>query len=178
MDSLRFFTHILARYSASREDVLMKLLYTLRYGASSGNCGGDLRLFFTTQNPADWKPSPPAPPPGLWIPPQNTAETLTLPSGDVVEFSLMVLNNGTPGELYLYGPLYVTTKAGLRVGSPIPIGQAAPVQYAPNLPVVGFLKGRNQGSASGITWDIGFELAVPWDGTSADCAGQWWAIWH
>jgi hypothetical protein len=60
----------------------------------------------------------------------------------------------------------------------MPIGQAAPVQYAPNLPVVGFLKGRDQGSGSGITWDIGFELAVPWDGTSADCTGQWWAIWH
>ena len=45
-------------------------------------------------------------------------------------------------------------------------------------PVVTIWKGRSQGSTSGITWDVGFDLAVPWDGTSADCNGQWWAIWH
>jgi hypothetical protein len=156
----------------------MKLLYSVRSGSSTGNCGGDLRLFFTTQNPADWQPHPPAPAPGLWIPPQNVAETLTLPSGDVVDFNLMVLNNGIPGQLYIYGPLYATTKAGVAVGTSIPIGQAAAVQYAPTLPVVGFLNGRSKGTANGITWDIGFEMAVPWDGTSADCHGQWWVIWH
>jgi hypothetical protein len=154
----------------------MKLLYTLRYGSSSGNCGGDLRLFFTTQNSSDWKPSPPAPAPGLWILPTNASETLTLPSGDVVNFSLYVVNSGTPGLLYLYGAITVTPVGGSTFG--MPIGQAASVHFAPNLPVVAVLQGRNKGTANGITWDIGFDLAVPWDGTSADCTGQWWAIWH
>lgn len=73
----------------------MRLLYTLRYGSVAGNCGGDLRLFFTTQNAADWKPSPPAPPPapGMWQG-TNVAETLTLPTGDAIGITLDLLNNG------------------------------------------------------------------------------------
>jgi hypothetical protein len=42
----------------------MRLLYTLRSGSAAGNCGGDLRLFFTTQNTSGWKPSPA---PGMWL---------------------------------------------------------------------------------------------------------------
>lgn len=153
----------------------MRLLYTLRYGSYAGNCGGDLRLFFTTQNSTDWQPSPPAPPPGLWLPPRNAPETLTLPWGDTLDFSLYPVNNGMPGLLYLYGAITVKTAGGQGLG--LPMGQAA-VQFAPNKPVVTILKGRNQGNSGGISWDIGFDLAVPWDGTSADCTGGWWAIWH
>lgn len=153
----------------------MRLLYSLRYGSDSGNCGGDLRLFFSTLNSADWQPSPPAPAPGMWLLPNNVGETLTLPSGDSLNFSLYPVNNGMPGLLYLYGAIIVTTAAGQTFGSPV--GQAS-VQFAPNQPVVSILKGRDQNNASGISWDIGFDLAVPWDGTSADCTGQWWALWH
>jgi len=150
----------------------MRLLYTLRYGSSAGNCGGDLRLFFTTQNSSDWQPSPP---PGMWLIPPNQGEILTLPSGDSLNFSLYPVNNGQPGLLYLFGAIIVTTATGHTFGSPI--GQAS-VQFAPNQPVVSILKGRSQNSAGGMSWDIGFDLAVPWDGTSADCTGQWWAIWQ
>jgi hypothetical protein len=151
----------------------MRLLYTLRYGSYSGNCGGDLRLFFTTQNSADWQPSPP---PGMWLLPPNVAETLTLLSGDSLSFSLYPVNNASPGLLYVYGAIVVTTAAGQILG-PQAIGQSSG-PFAPNQAVVAILKGRNQGNTSGISWDIGFELAAPWDGTSADCSGQWWAIWQ
>jgi hypothetical protein len=152
----------------------MRLLYTLRYGAVAGNCGGDLRLFFTTQNSSDWKPGPP--PPGMWILPANTPDTLTLASGDVITFALYPVNNGLPAELFLFGAISVKTKGGQVLGN-VPIGQAT-VLMAPGKPEVTIWKGRTQGTAGGVTWDIGFEMAVPWDGTSADCNGQWWAVWH
>ncbi len=149
----------------------MRLLYTLRYGAASGNCGGDLRLFFTAMNSADWSPTPA---PGMWKPPQNQAETLTLPSGDTITISLYPVNNGMPALLYLYGAISVTS-GGQTFGSPI--GQAAG-NFAPGQPAVAVLKDRSQGQSGGLTFDIGFDLSVPWDGTSADCNGQWWAIWY
>jgi len=150
----------------------MRLLYTLRYGSVAGNCGGDLRLFFTTQNAADWKATPP---PGLWIVPSNTPETLTLASGDMLTFALYPVNNGLPGQLYLYGQISVKTAGGQVLGN-LPIGQAT-VGIAPGKPEVTIWKGRSQGTTSGLGWDIGFEMAVPWDGTTADCNGQWWAVW-
>ncbi len=150
----------------------MKLLYTLRYGSSAGNCGGDLRLFFTTQNSSDWQASPP---PGKWLHPQNVPEKLTLPSGDSLNFSLYPTTDPS-GLLYLFGAIIVTTAAGQVFGA-TPIGQST-VMFKPNQPVVTIFKGRNQGTANGVTWDIGFDLAVPWDGTSADCNGQWWTIWY
>jgi hypothetical protein len=154
------------------EGVHMRLLYTLRYGSAAGNCGGDLRLFFTTQNHSDWKTTPA---PGMWLLPPNHAEKLTLASGDSINFSLYPVNNGTPALLYLYGAIGVTTSASQTFGAPI--GQAAG-PFAPNQPTVAILKGRDQNTVNGISYDIGFDLAVPWDGTSADCTGQWWALWH
>lgn len=154
----------------------MRLLYTLRYSSCSGNCGGDLHLFFTTQNSSDWKASPPAPPPGLWLPPQNVDETLMLSSGDKLNFALYPVSDAVPGTLYLLGAITVVTATGQTFGA-LPMGQSAG-EIAPNQPLVTILQGRNQDSADGVWWDIGFELAVPWDGTSANCTGQWWAIWH
>ena len=154
----------------------MRFLYTLRYGSCPGNCGGALRLFFTTQNSADWQPAPPAPAPGMWLHPQNAGEKLTLPSGDSLNFSLYPVTDGVPGQLYLYGAIIVTLAAGGTFGGPIGISSGL---YAPNHPTLAILNGRDRGQdAQGISWDIGFDLAVPWDGTSADCTGQWWAIWH
>ena len=125
----------------------MRLLYTLRYASYSGNCGGDLRLFFTTQNSADWQPSPPAPPPGMWLHPQNVGETLTLPSGDSLNFSLYPVTNGMPGQLYLYGAIMVTTAAGQTFGGPI--GQSSGL-FIPNQAVIAILKGRDQNNANGF----------------------------
>lgn len=150
----------------------MRLLYTLRYGAASGNCGGDLRLFFTTQNSSDWQS---APAPGMWIHPQNAPDILTLPSGDSLTFALYPITNA-PEELYLYGQIGVETAAG--AGFPEgPIGQSVGL-FQPGQPRVAIMSGRDKNSANGISWDIGFDLAVPWDGTCADCTGQWWAIWQ
>ena len=153
----------------------MRLLYTLRYGSYAGNLGGDLRLFFTRQNANDWQPSPPAPPPGVWIPPPNQGERITLSSGDSLEFSLYPVTDGIPGQLYLFGAITVTTAAMQGLGGPLGQGSAT---FAPNQPLLGFFKDRIQGNNDGIAWDIGFEMAVPWNGVSADCTGQWWAIWN
>src|SRR5579875_3755812 len=153
----------------------MRLLYTLRYGASAGNCGGDLRLFFTTQNPLDWEPAPPGPAPGMWLG-NNLTEAVRLPSGDSLHFTLDLVNNGMPALLYLFGSITVTPASG-QTFPPGTLGQAT-ANFSPGQPVMTVWKGRSQGTSNGVTWDIGFEMAVPWDGTSADCHGQWWAIWH
>ncbi len=154
----------------------MKLLYTLRYGSYSGNCGGDLRLFFTTQNSADWKPlQPPDAAPGLWLHPQNVPETLNLPWGDTLTFSLYPITDGMPAQLYLFGAITAHTAAG-QVGMG-PIGNSSGL-FAPNKPHLAILKGRDNHSEPGVSWDIGFDLAVPWNGISADCLGHWWTLWH
>ncbi len=57
----------------------------------------------------------------------------------------------------------------------MPIGQAT-VNFMPEAPAVWVWKGRKQGTMKRITWDVGFDLAVPWDGMSADCKGQWGAL--
>jgi hypothetical protein len=112
----------------------------------------------------------------MWILPANTPDTLTLVSGDVITFALYPVNNGLPAELFLFGAISVKTKGGQVLGN-MPMGQAT-VLMAPGKPEVTIWKGRTQGTAGGVTWDIGFDMAVPWDGTSADCNGQWWAVWH
>jgi hypothetical protein len=148
----------------------MKLFFNLRHGATSGNCGGDLRLFFTTQNSSDWKPTPA---PGMWLPVDNTPQTLTLPTGDSIVFALYPVV-GLPGQLYLFGAITVHT--GGQTLNPGPIGQST-VPIVPNQQALTFWKGHGQGNANGIVWDVGFDMTVPWDGTSADCHGQWWALW-
>lgn len=148
----------------------MRLFFNLRHGASSGNCGGDLRLFFSSQNSADWKA---APAPGMWLVPTNMPDTLTLPDGDAIAFSLYPVA-GAPGQLYLFGA--ITIQAGGQTVNPGTIGEDT-VPILPNQQALTFWKGHSQGNANGYLWDVGFEMTVPWDGTSADCFGQWWAVW-
>lgn len=155
----------------------MKLLSTLRQGtfpssAGTGNYGGDLRLFFTTLNHADFDSNPA---PIMWKGGQSTAamDTYTLPSGDEIALNLSVQAD-IPGRLYLFGSIQVSISGG---GFGPPIGQAT-VLFLPGQPVATVLKGRAQGRSSGTVFDVGFELPAPWDGTVADCHGAWWACWH
>jgi hypothetical protein len=99
-----------------------------------------------------------------------------LPSGDVLNLHLDIAT-GIPSQLYIFGTIQVTTAAGIAYGGGQPIGQAAAL-FASGNPSVAILKGRSTGQAGGLSFDVGFELAVPWDGTSADCHGTWWALWH
>jgi hypothetical protein len=156
----------------------MKLLSTLRYPVAgmppgTGNYGGELRLFFTTLNPADWVPTPA---PIVWKGGgKGATDTYKLPSGDEVALNLDICSE-LPGQLYVYGTIEITTASG---GFNIPpIGQASPTLFAPGHPSLAILEGRMQGSQRGAHFDVGFELAVPWDGTSADCHGTWWAVWY
>ncbi len=155
----------------------MRLLYTLRHGSVPGNCGGDLRLFFTTLNSADWQPSPPAPnPPGRWLFPRYDQEILTLPSGDMVKFALAPIGD-VLGLLYIFGTITVETKSG-KVVNAVTIGNARLPPLLPGKPAHGPLDGELRSNNDGISWDVGFRLNVPWDGVSADCTGHWWARWH
>lgn len=162
-------------------DNSMKLLSTLRYGpfngmaAGTGNYGGDLHLFFTTLNPADAVLQPGTPPSVLWQAGagKGAQDTYNLPDGDVIAMNLNLVA-GMPNQLYIMGAIQVTS-SGVTYGPPV--GQAAGA-FAPGKPVVAILKGRTQGQSGGKTFDVGFEVAVPWDGILADCHGHWWAIWR
>jgi hypothetical protein len=158
----------------------MKLLSTLRYGslqdtvAGTGNHGGDLRLFFSILNPADSQPA--SPPPSVWWQGQGhgAVDTYKLPGGSVIALNLNIVGD-VPNRLYVFGSIQVTTANSVVYGPAI--GQSAGL-FGPGQPAVGILQGRGQGQSAGVQFDVGFDLAVPWDGTSADCTGTWWAVWH
>ncbi len=156
----------------------MKLLSTLRRGTlggvvpNRGNHGGELRLYFTTLNPADFKPDPP---PIAWQGNgKGAVDTYKLPGGEVIALNLNLVAD-IPGRLYVFGAIQVTTAGGVTYGPPV--GQSASL-FLPSVAAVAILKGRSQGQSGGVHFDTGFDLGVPWDGTSADCTGAWWAEWH
>lgn len=156
----------------------MRLLFTLRHGSVPGNCGGDLRLFFTTLNTADWAPAPPGSGPilGRWLPSDNKNELLRFPSGDTVDFNLAPLTLGE-GSLWIGGAIIVNTTSGKVFGA-IPMGQAPPKLFLPGQQYFVVLQDRLKTVNDGVAWDLGFALVVPWDGESAYCTGHWWARWH
>jgi hypothetical protein len=158
----------------------VKLLSTLRYSsdsavgapAGSGNHGGCLRLFFTALNAEDIQRQNPF----FWKAGSGAVDTYKLPSNDVLALNLNIsTGGGPPALLYIFGAIQVTTATGVVYGPPI--GQGGPV-FAPGQPAVAVLKGRTSGQSGSLLFDVGFELAVPWDGVSADCHGSWWAVWH
>jgi len=153
----------------------MKLLSTIRPDSliGSGNTGGDLRLFFTTLNPDDFHSTPP---PIAWQGSgKGAVDTYALPSNDVIALNLNLVSD-IPGRLYVFGSIQITTSGGAGYGPAI--GQAASVLFNPGHPVIGLLRGHSTAIGGGVHFDVGFELTVPWDGTSANCHGAWWARWH
>jgi len=130
-------------------------------------------LFFSRLNPADWTA---AAPPILWQGHGKGAlDTYKLPNGDMMTLNLNIVTI-LPSQLYVFRSIHVQMSNG--VGLPqLSIGQDEK-PFAPGKPIVAILKGRSQGQSSGLHFDVGFELAVPWDGTSADCGGTWWAVWN
>jgi hypothetical protein len=155
----------------------MKLFSSLRYTshdktpAGTGNHGGDLRLFFTLMNAADFTVGPPF----RWNGGGAAADTYKLPNGDTIALNL-ILATVVPGNLFVQGSIHVTLANGNAYG-PV-LGQQPAQVCAPGLPTVSFFKGRSLGASGGTQFDVGFEMAVPWDGASADCHGCWWAVWH
>jgi hypothetical protein len=151
----------------------MKLLTTLKPSSAPGNLGGELRLFFTVLNPADFQPTPP---PIQWLGEGKGAmDTYQLTSGDSVLLNLN-LSAPFPGILYIDGAIEVRTKANVIFNQEI--GQAPGVSFTPGQAANTKFQGKQSGTVSGVQFDVGFELEVPWDGTSADCHGKWWAKWH
>jgi hypothetical protein len=162
----------------------MRLISTLRYTSDSrsgflagtGNHGGDLRLFFSTLNPADWEKGP-GQEPILWKGGLVTEDQYNLPTGDIITLKLSVLTEPA-GYVYVFGTIDVKTASGIAFGGGQPIGQGAGT-FLPQKSEISTLKGRvPDGASGGLHFDLGFELSVPWDGVSADCHGNWWAVWH
>jgi hypothetical protein len=159
----------------AQEISAMKLISTLRYGSTTGmapgtgNYGGDLRLFFTTLNPADSNPVPGTPPLVQWRG-HGAQDTYKMPNGDAITLNLNVVTS-VPNELYIFGSIAVS---GIQFQTPLGNGAA----FAPGQPAVTILSGRFHNQVAGKDLDVGFEMAVPWDGIMADCHGQWWAIWR
>jgi hypothetical protein len=152
----------------------MKLSSTLSPSSIAGSTGGDLRLFFTNASPRDWRAGTPLP--GLWLGGGNGAfDTFTLSTGDKITLNLNLIGD-LPGELYVFGNITVTLPGGNPFG-PLLDGVHAPPPFDPHHAHHELLKGRTQTSLSGVQYDLGFVLNVPWDGTVADCGGTWWADW-
>jgi hypothetical protein len=152
----------------------MKFLYTVRPGSTTGNCSGDLHLFFSSLNAEDWGPAAGYPGHGIWKP-SGIVGTTKLASGDSIAFNLGLIAN-LPDQIYPEGTITVTTAAG-KVSGPDLMGQGT-LNFVPDQPNMSVWQGRYLAPYDQLSWDIGFTLPVPWDGTSADCHGQWWAIWH
>ncbi len=153
----------------------MKLLSTIRPDSlvGSGNTGGALRLFFTTLNPDDFHSTPPP----IWWQGggKGAVDTYRLPSNDVIALNLNLVSD-VPGRLYVFGSIQVTTSGGAGYGPAI--GQSGSALFNPEQPVIGLLRGHSSATSGGVHFDVGFELTVPWDGTSANCHGAWWARWR
>jgi hypothetical protein len=154
----------------------MKLHANLNPSSVRGNCGGDLRLFFTNLSPHDWHVPPAVPAPGMWQGGGNGAfNSFTLTTHDKVELNLNLVGD-QPGLLFVFGNITVTPAGGNPIG-PLLDGLQAPPPFDPDHAHHELLKGRKQISVSGVQYDMGFVLNVPWDGSVAECAGTWWAMW-
>jgi hypothetical protein len=152
----------------------MKLTSILSPTSVRGNCGGDLRLVFTSESPRDFVTTPA---PGLWQGSGNGAfDTYTLPTGDKIALNLNLSTTQQPGQLFVEGNISVTLAGGSPVGPQLD-GISAPPPFIPGAAHKEWLKGRKVISVNGVTYDLGFALCVPWDGTLADCGGTWWAMW-
>jgi hypothetical protein len=154
---------------------------TLDTNSTPGNFYGILLFSFSNTNPADWYSNPPGSPygPGAWKSGMGINQTFTNPaSPDQVTINLSAYSE-TPTELYVYGNIGITiaghgSVSSSAIGGPgglFPLGQSG--------------GGSSAGDASGsmfdnsgqniISYDVGFSMAMPWNGVSSDSAGSWWA---
>jgi hypothetical protein len=154
--------------------VLFSSVDTLRITGNARMWGGDLRLFFSTEEDGDLTPTPP---PGAWKPAGAAKQTITAPTGEKLEIQLRTIVDPPPGTLYLFPNIQVTDpqkgpifpQPGImpnQIGQPIP---GTPAYVAWN--------GRIGAINHEFLGEAGFQMIVPFNGVSADCYGRRWAIW-
>jgi hypothetical protein len=155
--------------------VLFSSVDTLRTSGSAKIWGGDLRLFFSTQEDGDLTP---APPPGAWKPGSAAKQKITAPTGDVLEIQLRLVIDPPPGTLYLFPNIQITDP---QQGQIFPQPGIAPTQVGqpiPGTPAYVSWNGRINAINHAFIGEAGFQMVVPFNGVSADCYGRWWAIWN
>ena len=142
---------------------------------SSGYFDGSLRLSFSSNNPDDWNAND-----QTWYLP-NSAFSILAQDGDGTNasFDLMLLSEA-PGEIYVFGSAALGI-AGLGSVYGGAIGGDGGI-FKPGQPnLAAASSGRQQGvqvfPSYRVTYDIGFKLPMPWNGSRANCAGLWWARW-
>jgi hypothetical protein len=157
----------------------MKLFPTLNeisigHPAGSGKVGGELRLFFTRFNRNDFRFTPPDQ--FFWQVDSAKPDVYTLTNGEIISVGLLLSTQGGPGSLFVFGPITVTLP-GIPSFPVQPMGKSIS-PYLPEIRADNVQTGKWSADSSGKHLDVGFELKVPWDGTSADCHGRWWARWQ
>ena len=158
----------------SDQMVLFSSVDSLRTKGNTKIWGGDLRLFFSTEEEGDLTPTPA---PGVWTPGNPVKQKITTPTGDRLETQFRLATDAPPGTLYLFpiiqvvdpqkGPIF--PQPGIsptQIGEPIP-GKAAYVAWSGTIGAIN----------PDFTGEAGFQMVVPFNGVSADCYGRWWAVW-
>ena len=139
------------------------------------SCGGDLRLFFNTEDPTDYDPTRPALP---WKGTDRIDAQIGLPGGNTLNLMLEVNFQGSPQTFFLFATMSVQDPNGQPiVPGAAPIGQGT-IVFVKGQPALTFWKGwTGVHEIDGYRSDAGFVMTVPFDGTSADCHGYWWVKW-
>jgi hypothetical protein len=145
------------------------MLYYMTLGPDSveGDCFGDLRLFFTTQNSDDYTPTPS---PGVWTSGGIKPQAFTLQPCVSITVSFGPVTGGVPGDMYPWflvgGPITGMNPLGQGTGGFFPNAQRSTKWF-----------GEDSNQNDQISWTTGFLLDVPWTGVSANCSGMWWLKW-
>lgn len=154
----------------------MKLLSTLDFPLGTADYDGHLRTFFCTLNPGDYTMNGQA----LFWNGDSVNETYNLPTGDVITVQLQMVGSQQASQLFVQGHVQVTTSGGVTFGGGVPMVSNGGlfVKDTPNAQPIVLTAGIPNGQQGSLRFNIGFELTVPWDGTSATCTGKWHAKWH
>lgn len=153
----------------------MRLFYTVHSGPDQMSCGGGLGLIFSTEDPNDYDPQKPNDP---WKGSDRIDTSVTLPGGNILTLMFEVSYNGTP-YFYLFATVSVTSPSGQSlVRGTSPIGQGT-IEFTKGQQAITVWKGSTGTlQTDGFRSNAGFAMTVPFDGTSADCYGRWWANWQ
>ena len=152
---------------------------TMDPGSTAGDLHGTLILSFSNQNPSDWNPHSGIYAPGSWTS-MGLDQTLTDPlSSDAVTLGLLAIPDVPPGELYVYGGMSLSVP-GFYSADVAGIGGPGG-DFLPGQPLDTQSGGQGSGEILStdhqelLDYTLGFSLDMPWNGTSADCTGTWWA---